>query len=100
MTGSPENPVTPLALPDQIADSGNLDRLVDTARGYADQAVSDEHDTPTGMPDTPEIPAPIALPTHVAGSSTRRGAMPITPSPRTPVGPKRATGPVSRAGAD
>lgn len=41
MTGSPENPDTPLALPDQIAGSGTLDRLVDTARGYADHAVSE-----------------------------------------------------------
>jgi integrase len=41
MTGSAENPDTPLALPDQIAGSGALDRLVDTARGYADHAVSE-----------------------------------------------------------
>jgi len=41
MTGSAENPDTPIALPDHVAGSGSLDRLVETARGYAQQAVSE-----------------------------------------------------------
>lgn len=40
MTGSAGNPNRPLALPANIAGSGSLERLVDTARGYADHAVA------------------------------------------------------------
>ncbi len=39
----PNPPAIPaqIALPDHVAGSGRLDRLVDTARGYADQAVAE-----------------------------------------------------------
>ena len=39
----PDTPRIPaqIALPDHVAGSGNLDRLVDTARGYADHAVAE-----------------------------------------------------------
>ncbi|MBB3713032.1 hypothetical protein FHS00_002633 [Limimaricola variabilis] len=30
-----------IALPDHVAGSGQLDRLVDTARGYADHAIAE-----------------------------------------------------------
>ena len=40
MPDTPENPV-PIALPYHVAGSGNLDRLVDTARGYADHPVAE-----------------------------------------------------------
>ena len=40
MPDTPEIPVQ-IALPDHVAGSGRLDRLVDTARGYADLAVAE-----------------------------------------------------------
>ncbi|PHP26193.1 tyrosine-type recombinase/integrase [Limimaricola cinnabarinus] len=40
MPDTPEIP-TQIALPDHVAGSGRLDRLVDTARGYADHAVAE-----------------------------------------------------------
>ena len=55
MTGSAENPDTPLALPDQIAGSGTLDRLVDTAHGYAGHAVRDRPQGLCAAGDPPDI---------------------------------------------
>lgn len=40
MPHTPKNPA-PIAPPEHVAGSGNLDRLVNTARGYADQAVAE-----------------------------------------------------------
>lgn len=40
MPDTPQIPA-PIALPDHVAGSGRLDRLVDTARGYADQAIAE-----------------------------------------------------------
>lgn len=40
MPVTPQIPA-PIALPDPVAGSGRLDRLVDTARGYADHAIAE-----------------------------------------------------------
>lgn len=66
----PPRPDEPAALPEHVAGSGPLDRLVETARGYARQAASDN-----------TLKAYAADWAHFARWCRLRGAEPLPPSP-------------------